>query len=96
MTKEVLKTNFKALLVKGITEIKKKIDQKNNLKIISHSDAKEMQKLFEVSSLIISRPGYSTIMDLVALGKKAIFIPTPGQTEQEYLAEYFMNKKYFY
>jgi uncharacterized protein (TIGR00661 family) len=96
MTKEVLKTNLKVLLVKGVTEIKRKIEQKDNLKIISHSDAKEMQKLFEVSSLIISRPGYSTIMDLVALGKKAIFIPTPGQTEQEYLAEYFMNKKCFY
>ena len=31
-------------------------------------------------------------MDLARLGKKAIFIPTPGQTEQEYLAEYFMEK----
>ncbi|MEO5572411.1 MAG: glycosyltransferase [Bacteroidia bacterium] len=96
MTKEVLKSKLKALLVKGVTEIKKKIEQKNNLKIISHSDAREMQKLFEASSLILSRPGYSSIMDLAALGKKAIFISTPGQTEQEYLAEYFMSKKYFY
>ena len=35
-------------------------------------------------------------MDLVALGKKAILIPTPGQTEQEYLAEYLYEKKYFF
>ena len=27
-------------------------------------------------------------MDFSALGKKVIFIPTPGQTEQEYLANY--------
>jgi uncharacterized protein (TIGR00661 family) len=80
VTKEVLKSNLKTFLVRGATEIKKKIEQKNNLKIISHSDAKEMQKLFEASSLILSRPGYSTIMDVAALGKKAIFVPTPGQS----------------
>jgi uncharacterized protein (TIGR00661 family) len=39
------------------------------------------------SEFIIARSGYSTIMDLSALHKKAIFIPTPGQTEQEYLAK---------
>jgi len=35
-------------------------------------------------------------MDLAALGKKAIFIPTPGQTEQEYLADYFYKKKIYF
>lgn len=39
------------------------------------------------SKLIISRSGYTTIMDLTKLGKQAFFIPTPGQFEQEYLAE---------
>lgn len=39
------------------------------------------------SSVVVSRPGYSTIMDLAGTGIKALFIPTPGQTEQEYLAE---------
>ncbi|HQU56730.1 MAG TPA: glycosyltransferase, partial [Chitinophagaceae bacterium] len=41
---------------------------------------------------IIGRSGYSTIMDIIALGKKAILLPTPGQTEQEYLATYLMKK----
>ena len=41
---------------------------------------------------MICRPGYSTIMDLAIVGSKALFIPTPGQTEQEYLAEYFMMR----
>jgi len=44
------------------------------------------------SELIISRSGYSTILDLASLGKKAFFIPTPGQTEQEYLAKKFQLK----
>jgi uncharacterized protein (TIGR00661 family) len=96
LTKEVLKTNLKAVLVKGITETEKQTEQKKNLKIISHADANEMQSLIESAALIISRPGYSSIMDLVTLGKKAIFIPTPGQTEQQYLAEYFLEKNYFY
>jgi len=45
------------------------------------------------SKLIISRSGYSTIMDLYVLGGKAMFIPTPGQPEQEYLAKYLEKRK---
>jgi hypothetical protein len=40
---------------------------------------------------IICRGGYSTVMDLDALGvldRRCLFVPTPGQTEQEYLAEH--------
>lgn len=40
----------------------------------------------QASSLIVSRPGYSSIMDIAVLGLQAAFVPTPGQTEQEYLA----------
>jgi uncharacterized protein (TIGR00661 family) len=96
LTKEVLKTKHKTVLVKGITETKKKTEQKKNLETISYADSKEMQTFIESSDLIISRPGYSTIMDLVTLGKKAVFVPTPGQTEQEYLAKHLMEKKYFF
>ena len=39
------------------------------------------------ANMVICRSGYSTLMDLVKLQKKAILIPTPGQTEQEYLAK---------
>jgi hypothetical protein len=42
--------------------------------------------LMQQASMIICRSGYSTLMDLAAIQKKAILIPTPGQTEQEYLA----------
>ena len=42
--------------------------------------------------MVISRCGYSTVMDLMTLQKKSILIPTPGQTEQEYLASYLMQK----
>ena len=44
------------------------------------------------ANVVISRSGYSTVMDIAKLNKKAIFVPTPGQTEQLYLAKYFYDK----
>ena len=52
-------------------------------------NATELNTAITQSELIICRPGYSTVMDLAKLEKKAFFIPTPGQTEQEYLAANF-------
>lgn len=47
---------------------------------------KALEKAINASRFILSRSGYTTIMDLAKIGKKAFFIPTPGQFEQEYLA----------
>lgn len=52
--------------------------------------------LLQQAEMVICRSGYSTLMDLIALHKKALIIPTPGQTEQEYLAKYLHDKKIFY
>ena len=46
-----------------------------------------LEQAFNESELVLCRSGYTTIMDLAQLGKKAFFIPTPGQYEQEYLAK---------
>lgn len=56
---------------------------------------KELVMAIEAADYVICRSGYSTLMDLLALGKKAILIPTPGQTEQEYLASLMHRKKIF-
>jgi len=55
----------------------------------------QLGPLLSDAAIVISRSGYSTIMDLVALRKKAILIPTPGQTEQEYLARYLNEQSMF-
>jgi hypothetical protein len=47
----------------------------------------QLQLAFNQSKQVLSRSGYTTVMDLAKLGKKAFFIPTPGQYEQEYLAQ---------
>lgn len=96
ITEQILNTDLKTILVKGTAEEKRSVEQKQNLQVISIASTIEMMQLIESSSIIISRPGYSSIMDIAATGKRAIFIPTPGQTEQEYLAQYFMSKKIFY
>ena len=59
----------------------------------NHVGANELEQLFLQSKYIISRSGYSTLMDAFTLGKLCIFIPTPGQTEQEYLAKRMGEKK---
>jgi len=66
------------------------------LKIFNHLDTSQFIDYIQKSKVVISRSGYSTIMDLAVLGKKAILVPTPGQTEQEYLAKYHHKKGHFY
>lgn len=53
------------------------------------------QELFNRARVIVSRAGYTTVMDLVEHGKRALLIPTPNQTEQEYLAAYLGGQHYF-
>jgi len=65
-------------------------------KVYSYLERKRQEKIMNRSRLIISRPGYTTLMELAALGKKALLVPTPGQTEQVYLASYHMRKGNFY
>jgi UDP-N-acetylglucosamine transferase subunit ALG13 len=93
LIKQVQQSKLKALIVCGKTEIAQKKETLNTIEIVSHLNADEMQQAILKSNIIISRSGYSTIMDLAILGKKAIFIATPGQTEQEYLAKFLKEKE---
>jgi uncharacterized protein (TIGR00661 family) len=63
------------------------------IKIIDLADREKLCQLIVNAETVICRSGYSTLMDLHVLGKKnLVLIPTPGQTEQEYLAEYWAKK----
>lgn len=96
VVEQLQQCKLKALVVCGKTETEQKRETKNNVEIVSHFGSDEMQKAIERSKIIISRSGYSTLMDLATLGKRAVFIPTPGQTEQEYLAKRLMQKQVAY
>lgn len=77
----------KALFVRGILKEEPKTSKNKNIEVINYLLANDLEKAINESEIVIARSGYSTIMDLAVLGKKAFFIPTPGQFEQEYLAE---------
>lgn len=78
------------VIVRGTTETI--ASPAKNVDIISMATTKELQKLFNLSHRFIGRAGYSTIMDLDCLGLPAELIPTPGQTEQEYLENRHCHK----
>ena len=72
------------------------IAQNGNITFYSHLPAFRMKDIIEKSDSIVTRSGYTTVMELVSLNCTALIIPTPGQTEQEYLAEYLSEKGWFY
>lgn len=71
------------------------IVRSGNITTYKHLSSSEMRKILLGSQKIITRSGYSTIMDLICLNCSALLIPTYGQTEQEYLAEYLSQKGWF-
>ena len=62
------------------------------ISLYDHLPARALEPLIRDAGLILARPGYSTLMDLQRLGKRALLVPTPGQTEQEYLGPYLAQK----
>jgi uncharacterized protein (TIGR00661 family) len=85
-------TQLNILLVRGIPGNPVISFSQKNINIKNHLDTAAMKEALLLADLVLSRPGYSSIMDLAQLQKKAIFVPTPGQTEQEYLANNFSKK----
>ena len=66
-----------------------------NFTFFNHLSSPEMQQVIFSSESIITRAGYSTIMELASLNCSALLVPTPGQTEQEYLAKYLSSNRLF-
>jgi len=69
--------------------------RRDDLIIHSMASGELRQELFNRARCIVSRAGYTTVMDLVEHDKQALLIPTPNQTEQEYLAFYLSSHEYF-
>lgn len=86
----------KTLIVQGLTEKYEEQQLTEHVFKVSYLTTEALFQKINEADLIISRSGYSTLMDLVACGKKAVLVPTPGQTEQEYLADNFLKKQIYY
>ena len=105
---EPQKTIFKTLVVNQLRTLRIKSivicgDPEQNVRetdetveLVSHLSSTEMEEKIRQSKLVIARSGYSTIMDLLATNSRAFLVPTPGQTEQEYLAKMHMKQGNFF
>lgn len=84
------------VVVLGKPEMKQTVTSLRGHEIISHLDRNTLSKYMSRADVIVSRAGYSTIMEMISFKKPALFIPTPGQTEQEYLAGRLNGSGLFY
>ena len=84
--------NRKILLVRGLVGENARTFSHAQVTIVNSLDTDELQQAIAMSRVVIARSGYSTIMDLSIFQSKSILIPTPGQTEQLYLANRLYRK----
>lgn len=91
LKREVLRFDGKVVFIKGIVEKEQKKEEIENITYYNFMNTRQIEQTFNESEIVLSRSGYTTIMDLAILQKKAFFIPTPGQYEQEYLAKKLKN-----
>ena len=75
-----------AIIIRGLPLHPHKIERRGKIILLSHCNTQEFALLIRSARYIVCRSGYSTIMDLMVLGRRALLVPTPGQPEQEYLA----------
>ncbi len=87
LTIELQAYEGKIVFIKGKIEPEQTTEVKNHITFYNYMNTLELETTFNESDIVLCRSGYTTIMDLAQLGKKAFFIPTPGQYEQEYLAK---------
>jgi UDP-N-acetylglucosamine transferase subunit ALG13 len=81
------------ILVRGLPEGGPMLSNvPSGLIVYDHLPATELESLMKKARLVVARSGYSTVMDLARLGKRALLIPTPGQPEQEYLGRFLAGK----
>jgi uncharacterized protein (TIGR00661 family) len=82
----------KVIFIKGVIEKNQTQEEKGTITFYNFMNSQELENAFNESNHVLCRSGYTTVMDLAKLNKKAFFIPTPGQYEQEYLAKKFNNE----
>jgi UDP-N-acetylglucosamine:LPS N-acetylglucosamine transferase len=84
----------KSVLVQGVMDDHPPV-LAGDITIYPYRERSGINELLNRSDVIVCRTGYSSLMDLLNVGAKAILIPTPGQPEQEYLAERMQRYEQF-
>jgi hypothetical protein len=94
--KQALHYNGKVIFIEGSDSAVSPSTIPSHIAYYKRLTDETLAPLLQDAGMIICRSGYSTLMDLAALRKKAMLIPTPGQTEQEYLGKYLQEQGMFY
>ncbi|TAF56073.1 MAG: glycosyl transferase family 28 [Sphingobacteriia bacterium] len=81
------------LLIRGLPEGGPALDVPANVTVVDHYTNDLLGYAIQRSEYIVCRSGYTSVMELLSLRKKMILVPTPGQTEQEYLALQLMRQE---
>jgi len=89
------KLSLKTALVQGLVTGTPDVKNKNGTDVYNYLTSNDLERLLNQSEIIIARSGYTSIMDLTVLQKKVIWIPTPGQPEQVYLAQYLSQNPHY-
>ena len=83
-------------MVLGNPENKQSYNNIEKTEIYTHVNRQKQNEFLNRAKFVVCRAGYTTVMELVALKKQALMIPTPGQTEQECLARHYRQTGIFH
>jgi uncharacterized protein (TIGR00661 family) len=75
------------VIIRGLPNATNILAVPSNVTVYQHLLSEQLANTIAASEWVICRSGYTSLMELTAMQKKKILIPTPGQTEQEYLAK---------
>jgi len=76
------------LAVLSATPLNTPLPSGQAIHLLTGAETGTMRQVITGASMVIARTGYTSVMELVSLGMGAVLIPTPGQTEQEYLGRH--------
>lgn len=92
---DLKKGDVPALVVRGLPGEPVRGKIRSGVEIVSFMDSGELMDALLESEVVVCRSGYSSVMDMLTLGKPAVLVPTPGQTEQEYLGRWLSDRGWF-
>lgn len=87
--------NGKVVLVRGLPNETASLNVPAHVTVHAHLPSQQLQQVICAAQLVVCRSGYTSLMDLTRLQKRAVLIPTPGQPEQEYLAAHLQSLQLF-
>ena len=92
--KQIKGCPYKVVLIRGLQTSELTVQNTEKFSAYNHLPGKELMEIVLQSKYVLCRGGYTSLMEMISLQKKLILVPTPAQTEQEYLARILMEKNW--